>query len=62
MREWLKELRLQNEKSQKQVADEAEISESYYCQIETGQRNCPVDTAKKIAHVLNFSWQKFYEV
>ena len=61
MREWLKEKRLQNEKSQKRVAEESGISESYYCQIETGQRNCPVDTAKRIARVLGFDWIKFYD-
>ena len=43
------------------AADIANISESYYCLIENGERNPHVETAKKIAKALDFDWQKFYE-
>lgn len=61
MRAWLKELRKSKSFSMKDVASRANISESYYCLIEAGDRGCPVPTAKKIAEVLGFDWQRFYE-
>lgn len=44
-----------------EVAKGSGISESYYSMIESGERNVPVDTAKKIAEALGFEWTKFYE-
>jgi len=61
MREWLKNKRIDSKKTMKCIADEAGISECYYSQIENGTRNVPVKTAKKIAEVLDFDWQKFFE-
>lgn len=61
MREWLKKIREGAKLTMKVVADRAGISECYYSQIENGVRDCPVKTAKKIAEVLGFDWQKFYE-
>jgi transcriptional regulator with XRE-family HTH domain len=61
MREWLKKMREQKCLTMKTVAVAAGISECYYSQIEGGTRNCPVNTAKKIAEVLGFDWQKFFE-
>ena len=61
MREWLKKIRIDNQLTMKAVAKGAGISECYYNQIENGVRNCPVGTAKKIANVLGFSWEKFFE-
>jgi len=43
-----------------QVAKASEISESYYCLIETEIRQPPVRTAKKIARALDFDWQFFF--
>lgn len=57
----LKKLRLKSAKSQQCVANEAGISRQYYNYIERGIRIPPVKTAKKIAMVLDFSWQLFYE-
>ncbi len=59
--EWLKNFRVQANQTLAEVAVKAGISESYYCQIENGVRNAPVHTAKKIAAVLGFDWQKFFE-
>ncbi len=61
MRGWLKDIRIKKGMTMKSVADKAGLSESYYNQIENGVRNCPVDTAKKIATVLEFEWIKFFE-
>ena len=61
MRNWLKEKRLETQLTMKSVALAAGISECYYSQIENGSRGCSVPIAKKIAEVLGFDWQKFYE-
>ena len=61
MRTWLKDLRIQSGKTMKNVADSAGISESFYSQIENGIRNASVSVAKKIAEILGFNWQKFFE-
>lgn len=60
---WLKELRQKRGMSQKKVADKSGISQQYYAFIESGDRGTklPVPTAKKIAAVLGFDWQRFYE-
>ncbi len=61
MREWLIELRHKKEATQEQIATQCGISRQYYGFVEQGERNVPVKTAKKIAEVLGFNWQKFYE-
>ena len=63
MRKWLSDVRSKTGKSQYTVAREVGISQSYYAAIEVGSRgkNLPVSTAKKIAEVLGFGWEKFFE-
>lgn len=61
VREWLKDIRLEMNLTQEEVAKESNISREYYSRIESGTRNIPVKTAKAIANVLNFSWTDFYE-
>lgn len=61
MREWLIALRKAKKLTQTQLAEEVGISPSYVTSIETGKRRVPVLTAKKIAAVLGFEWQRFYE-
>lgn len=61
MRSWLKTLRIKAGKTMKIVAENAGISECYYSQIENGVRNASVPVAKKIAEILGFDWQKFFE-
>ena len=61
MRKWLIELREKKNATQEQIATLCGISRQYYGFIEQGTRNVPVKTAKKIAEVLGFDWQKFYE-
>lgn len=60
-RDWLKEIRTSSGLTMKEVSSKADISECYYSQIESGVRNASVSVAKKIAEVLGFSWQKFFE-
>lgn len=59
MRLWLKEFRETANKTQVVVADEAEISRSYYTNIENGTKTPSVNTAKSIARVLCFQWELF---
>ena len=63
MREWLSSIRKSKGKSQYDVANEIDISQSYYAAIELGTRGNPlnVDVAKKIATNLGFDWQRFYD-
>lgn len=61
MRNWLHDIRKEQDFTMNKVAEAANISESYYSMIESGNRGVPVETAKKIATVLNFSWTRFYE-
>lgn len=46
--------------TQSQVAVKANISLSFYSQIENGVRKPSVDTAKRIAGVLDFDWTDFF--
>lgn len=59
--EWLKEIRKQKGMTLAEVAQEAGISESYYCQIEGKKRGVTVKTAKRIAAAIGFDWQRFYD-
>ena len=61
MRDWLREIRLNKHCSEVQVAKQAGIAQSSYHRLETGEKNPSVDTAKKIANVLEFHWTKFFD-
>ena len=63
MRDWLVKIRENQGRSQYEVAAKAGISQSFYSAIELGNRGnkLPVQTAKKIADVLNFEWDMFYQ-
>ena len=61
MRDWLVEARKEKGLTQAEAATKCGISRQYYSFIENGDRNCPVDTAKKIANAFGFSWTKFFE-
>ena len=61
MRDWLIEERRKKQLTHEEVATRCGISRQYYGFIEAGVRNCPVKTAKKIAEVLGFHWEKFFE-
>ena len=61
MREWLKEIRKKQRYSQREIAEMAGISQSYFCFIEKGSKDVKVETAMKIAKALDFPWVRFYE-
>ncbi len=48
----LKDIRTKAGFTQQQVAEKLGISESYYCQLENGQRRMSLDYALKIATIL----------
>ena len=57
----IKEKREQLGISQKELAEKAEISQSFLCDIEQGRNKPGIDTAIKIAQVLNVVDIKFFE-
>lgn len=57
----MKRARAEKNLTMRQVAEAAEISESFCSMIENGDRRPSVETAKKIAAVLGFSWTLFFE-
>lgn len=61
MRQWLREIRKSQRYSQREVAEMAGISQSYFCFIEQGSKDVKVETAMKIAKALDFPWVRLYE-
>ena len=57
----VKERREQLGISQKELAEKADISQSFLCDIEQGRSKPSIDTALKIAEVLNIGDIKFFE-
>ena len=56
----IKERREQLGISQKELAKRAKISQSFLCDIEQGRCKPSIDTAIKIAQVLNVAYIKFF--
>lgn len=56
----IKERREELDLSQKDLAEKAGISQSFLCDIEQGRSKPSIDTALKIAEVLNISDVKFF--
>ena len=56
---WLAEYR--GNHTHQEVADMSKLSRSFYTEIENGDKNPSVDTAKRIARALRFKWTKFFE-
>ena len=61
MRDWLIQIREEKGFTQEEVATKCGISRQYYGFIESGKRNASVIAAKRIASVLNFDWQRFFD-
>ena len=57
----IKERREQLGLSQKELAEKAKISQSFLCDIEQGRCKPSIDTALKIAQVLDIADIKFFE-
>jgi len=43
------------------VSVRCDITRQFYSMIENSERSPSVETAKKIAEVLNFDWTRFYD-
>lgn len=56
----LRDIRISRSLMQKDLAEESNISSSYYCLIEKGLRNPSIDTAKSIARSLGITLDEFY--
>ena len=61
MNQWLIERRKMRGLSQKDISEKVGISQPSYCNIENGNRQPSVTTAKRIAEVLGFDWTEFFE-
>lgn len=66
MREWLLAIRKKENISQKEIADQCNISSGYYYMIENGTRKPSVKLAKLIANNMHFNlysknWTNFFE-
>lgn len=61
MRDWLLKLRIKNKMTQEEVAVKAEISRTTYASIEQGRRRPSVESAMRIASILDFDWTIFFE-
>lgn len=61
MRQWLKNIRLTKNLTQKELAELSKIKRTTITEIENGKANPSVETAKAIASVLGFDWTRFYE-
>ena len=59
-RDWLINMRLQQELTQKEVASRAFIDRSTYAQYESGRRTPTVENAKGIGNALGFEWTIFF--
>lgn len=59
--EWLIRKRIENNLTQAEVANRANIARTTYAMIEQGRRLPSVPVAKRIATVMNFKWTLFFE-
>ena len=57
----IKQIREEKNMSQKELAGKAEISQQFLCDIEKGRRKPSIDTAIKIAGVLNIKDIKSFD-
>lgn len=64
MREWLKNLRLERNMTQQQVAAKMGVSDSYYSFIESGERQKKMDIVviAKLAEIFQLSIQEIADL
>lgn len=60
-RQWLIDRRKELKLRQVDIADQLDITRSFYTQIESGIRQPSVKVAKKLGKLLEIDWTKFYE-
>lgn len=59
--EYLKKLRMVNDMTQVELADAVGVHRTTITLIETGRIMPSVDTARRLANVLNVNWTSFFE-
>ena len=57
----IKQIREEKSMSQKELADKIGVSQQFLCDIENGRRKPSIDTAIKIARVLNITDIKSFD-
>lgn len=57
----LRNLRLKNKKTQKEIGEILGTSTNMYQKYEYGQVELPVRHAKKLGHYFKFNWWELYE-
>lgn len=60
-RQWLIDLRKNEQLKQIEVAQACNITQEYYSRIELGNRNPSIKVAKRIASFLDFPFTMFYD-
>lgn len=60
MRLWLKKYRMAAALSQKEISEQAGITQQFYNYIENGVRRPSPETAQKLAAILGFEWTQFF--
>lgn len=60
IRYWLRKSRVDKGMTQKAVAEQVGITQPSYHQIECGENNPTVETARKLGYVLGFDWTMFF--
>lgn len=60
MRTWLRQIRTLRGMTEAEVAMAAGIAQPFYHNIEMGNKNPSVKTAKRIAKALGFDWNLFF--
>lgn len=61
MQKWLKEIRQKKGYTQKSIASKVGIAKTTYSSYEQGHRQPSVNSAKKIAEVLEIPWTIFFD-
>ncbi len=61
MRKWLKDMRLSEELSQKELAEIIGVDSTTIGKYEIGERTPSPKIAKKIAEYFDFEWTKFFD-
>ena len=57
----LRELRLENNLTQQQLAEKINLSTNFIGMVERGERNTSIDKVFKLARVLNLSLKDFFK-
>jgi transcriptional regulator with XRE-family HTH domain len=57
----LRKARIEKKLSQKELADELGVTTATISRYESGERKLPVETAKRIAELLDVNWYSLFD-